>query len=75
MCSLSKEQSTLLREIIQNAFFFSELCPFFNFRLFILYQAPNSQAFAPTSGALVILECTVKACLRYALKGHSKHAC
>ena len=52
MCSLSKEQSILSRETIQNEFL-SELFPFFDCRLFILYQTPHSQAMAPACGALV----------------------
>ena len=53
MSSLSKEQSKLSRETIQNAFL-SELCPFFRLGTFILYQAGNSRALAPACGALVI---------------------
>ena len=33
ICSLSKEQSILLRETIQNDFFFPVLCPFCNFNV------------------------------------------
>ena len=32
---------------------FSELCPFFDLRLFILYKASHSRALIPTCGALV----------------------
>ena len=54
MCSLSKEQSILSRETNQNvSFFFFRIMPFFRLRLFILYQAPLSQALAPTCGAHV----------------------
>ena len=35
-------------------FFFSELCPFFDLRLFILYQTPHSRPLAPTCCALVM---------------------
>ena len=34
--------------------FFTGLCPFFNLRLFILYQAPHTRALAPACHALVI---------------------
>ena len=34
--------------------FCSELCPFFQLRFFILYQAPHRQALAPAFGALVL---------------------
>ena len=44
--------SGVLRETIQTAFFFSELCPFFNLDL-ILYQATHRQALAPACVALV----------------------
>ena len=44
MCSLPKVQSMLSRETIQNAFFFSELCPFFDLH-----------TLAPTCDALVYL--------------------
>ena len=43
MCTLSKEQSILSRDTIQNAFFFLELFPLFNFSCFILYRAPDSE--------------------------------
>ena len=33
--------------------FFSELCPFLDLTIFILYQASNSRVFAPACGALV----------------------
>ena len=46
LCSLSKEQSILSREIIQNAFF-SIIMPLFRLRHFIHYQAPYSRALAP----------------------------
>ena len=58
MCPLSKEQSILSRETIQNVFF--RIMPLF--QLFILYQAPQtilpisspiSRALAPTCGTLV----------------------
>ena len=53
MCSLSKEQSMLSRETIQNAFF--RIVPLFRLKHFILYQAPHSQVLPPTCGALVLL--------------------
>ena len=46
MGSLSKEQSILSRETTQNAFF-PQIMPLFQLGLFILYQAPHSQALAP----------------------------
>ena len=46
MCSLSKEQSIVSMETIQNAFFFL-------LEFFILYQASHSAAFAPPCGAFV----------------------
>ena len=49
MCSLSKEQSILSKEIIQNVFF--RIIP--PFWVYILYQAPQSQVLAPAFGALV----------------------
>ena len=48
MCSLSKEQSILSKETIQNAFFRIMSL----FRHFILYQAPYSRALAPACGAV-----------------------
>ena len=51
MCSLSKEQFILSRETIQNAYSF-RMMPLFRLRLFILYQAPHSQALAPVCDAL-----------------------
>ena len=42
MCSLSKEQSMLLRETIQNAFF-SELCPFFNSKFLSSIKNPIAE--------------------------------
>ena len=51
MCSLSKEQSMLSRETIQNTFF-PELCPFLSLT-FYPYQAPHSRELAPAFGALV----------------------
>ena len=51
MCSLSKEQSILSREIVTNAFY-SEY-GLFRLGLFILYQAPRNRAFAPAYGLLV----------------------
>ena len=56
MCSLSKEQSILSKETIQNAFFF------FFFRIMslfplIFYQAPHSQALAPACSALISSLC------------------
>ena len=54
MCSLSKEQSLLSRDINQSAFF-SELCPLFDLDFFfILYQAPHSRPLAPACSALVL---------------------
>ena len=53
-CTLSKEQSIVSKETIQNAILFSELCPFKRLRLFILYQSLHSRASAPTCGALVL---------------------
>ena len=35
-------------------FFFLELCPFFDWGLFILYQAPHSRALAPACDVLVL---------------------
>ena len=35
MCSLSKEQSILSKETIQNAFFFFRFMPFFDFDLWV----------------------------------------
>ena len=54
MCLLSKEQSILSRETIQNGFF-SELCPFFDFRLFILCKVLHHQALAPACDGLVYI--------------------
>ena len=41
------------RETIQNSFF-SELCPFFDLKCFILYQASHSEALTQAGGALVL---------------------
>ena len=54
MCSLSKEQSILSRETIQNAFFSPEAYPLFRLKLFILYQALQRLALSPAYGALVV---------------------
>ena len=54
MCSLSKEQSIVSRETIQNDFCF-RIMPLFRLQL-NLHQAPHSQALAPACGAL----CTKK---------------
>ena len=62
MCSLSKEQSILSRETIQNRFL---NCASFRLRLFILYQACHSQALTPACGALVLSDNAFKLdCLR-----------
>ena len=54
VCSLSKEQSILhTKGDNSKCIFFSELCPFFRLRLFVLYQVPNSRALAPECDALV----------------------
>ena len=58
MCLLSKEQSILSRETIQNAFF-SRIMPLFRLRLFIFYQVPHSRALAPVCGALVFEYCVL----------------
>ena len=44
----------------KKAFFFSELCPFFRLRHFILNQAPDSQAWAPHAVLLLYIFVDVK---------------
>ena len=57
MCSLSKKQSILPRETIQNVFFFFfRIMPLSQLKSFYpLLQAPHSRALAPTCSALVFL--------------------
>ena len=43
MCSLSKEQSAVSREIIQKAGFFLELCPFFDLDFLSCIKHPTTE--------------------------------
>ena len=43
MYSLSKEQSVLSRKTTQNAFFFSELCPFFDLDFLSSIKNPTAE--------------------------------
>ena len=56
MCSLPKEQSTLSRETIQNAFF-PELCPFFDLDFFLL-----SSTRQPSVGTRMRCSCLKTVC-------------
>ena len=53
MCWLSKEQSILYRETIQNAFFYLELCPFLDLDFFSTIKHPHSRVLPAACGALV----------------------
>ena len=55
MCSLSKEQSILSMDTIQNAFFFfPRIMPLFRLRLFIFYRVTHSRALPPACVAVVL---------------------
>ena len=63
MCSLSREQSILSRETIQNTFFHVRIMPIFRLRLCFPYQAPHSRALAPACCALVFFFYYIKCVL------------
>ena len=65
MCSLPKEQSILSREIIRKAFFFSELCPCFDFDFLTSIKHPMVERWHPHA---VLLFCICKSVFTCRLK-------